>query len=300
MNGVIDLQLGVSGDMSDPSFSASGIVLKALANLITKAAAAPFKLLGSLIPGGGETDFDAVEFQAGRADLMPPEQQKLDQLATALRLRPNLILLVPAGYGSEPDIEALQAAAVEGQLTELLGDKLDPDADADKVTKQTRKALEKLAGRQLPDVSLGDLRDEYTREPPDGGRAKLDEEAYSAELRSQLEQVQVIDEGQLIVLAESRRAAIIGHLQEGDGLGEKQLKMLEPEEYPVTDEGWVRIELQIEAGSGRPPAADELQAEVENAPGGSDPGSSATEFETVTETAEVEGTAEPETDPSVP
>ncbi len=80
MNGVIDLELGVSGDMNDPSFSASGIVLKAFANLITKAAAAPFKLLGSLIPGGGETDFDAVEFQAGRADLMPPEQQKLDQL----------------------------------------------------------------------------------------------------------------------------------------------------------------------------------------------------------------------------
>ena len=300
VNGVIDLKLGVSGDMNDPSFSASGIVLKAFANLITKAAAAPFKLLGSLIPGGGETDFDAVEFQPGRADLMPPEQQKLDQLAAALRLRPNLILLVPAGYGSESDITALQAGAVEQQIEELLGDKLDPDADADKLVKQTRKALEKLADRQLPDVSLRDLREEYTREPPDGGRAKLDEQAYSAGLRSQLEQVQVIDEAQLTALAESRRAAIIGQLQEGGGLGEKQLKMLEPAEYPVTDEGWVRIEMQIEAGSGRPPAADEIEAEAAEASDASGAGPDSTEFEEVSATAEGEPAAAPETDSSEP
>ncbi len=104
----------------------------------------------------------------------------------------------------------------------------------------------------------------------------------------------------MTALAESRRAAIIDELQEGGGLGEKQLKMLEPEEYPVTDEGWVRIEMQIEAGSGRPPAADEIEAEAAKEADGSSANPDATEFEEVAAPAEGEPAAAPETDSSEP
>jgi hypothetical protein len=49
VNGVIDLDFGVTGDMNDPVFSVSGLIWKALVNIIVKAAASPFQLLASLV-----------------------------------------------------------------------------------------------------------------------------------------------------------------------------------------------------------------------------------------------------------
>ncbi|NOR18522.1 MAG: DUF748 domain-containing protein, partial [Xanthomonadales bacterium] len=186
VNGVIDLQLNVSGDLDDPEFSASGIILKAFANLITKLVAAPFKLLGGLIPGGENIEFDAVDFPPGRADLAPPEREKLDQLAQALKLRPSLLLTIPAGYNREADSHALQAIALDYQIDELLGEKTADEPEM--LTRRTRKALEKLAKKQLPDLSLRELRKEFQREV--AGESSFDEIAYVADLRQRLEQVQ--------------------------------------------------------------------------------------------------------------
>src|SRR5690606_35118349 len=82
-SGVIDLDVGVSGDLDDPGFSVSGIVLKALMNVIVKAATSPFQLLGSLV--GGSEDLGKVEFAAGSSELDAEEQAKLAQLVEALK-----------------------------------------------------------------------------------------------------------------------------------------------------------------------------------------------------------------------
>ena len=244
VNGVIDLQLNVSGDLDDPEFSASGIILKAFANLITKLVAAPFKLLGGLIPGGENVEFDAVEFQPGRADLAPPEREKLDQLAEALTLRPALQLKVPGGYNRAADIQALQAIAVDNQLNELLGN--DAEGEQEMLTARNRKALEKLGRQQLPDLSTRELRKEFKRESPANDGSTFDEIAYAAELRQQLENAQAIDDIQLIALAETRRANIISQLTAANVLNPSQLDMDEVGEAVMTDDAWVRLELSLE------------------------------------------------------
>ena len=244
VNGVIDLQLKVSGDLDDPEFSASGIVLKAFANLITKLVAAPFKLLGGLIPGGENVEFDAVDFQPGRADLAPPEREKLDQLAEALTLRPALQLKVPGGYNRDSDRQALQSLAVDTQLTEMLGD--DTADEQEMLGKRTRKALEKLARQQLPDLSTRELRKSFKREGPAADGSTFDEVAYTATLRQQLEDAQAIDDIQLIALAETRRAAIISQLTAANVLDPAQLTMVEVAEADVTDDAWIRLELSLE------------------------------------------------------
>ena len=242
VNGVIDLDLKVSGDLDDPDFSASGIVLKAFANLIVKAAAAPFKLLGSLIPGGDNVELDAISFQAGRSDIAPPEREKLDQLSAALALRPDLVLDIPAGYNTQLDSAALKSIAVEAQVNEILGDAPEDDG----LSKRTRKALEKLAKNQLADLSLRELRQEYTPKAADTGVSAFDELAYSAELRTRLEASQTVEEIQLVALAETRRAAVVNQLTTTATLQPAQMKLGATKEFSPGDDDWVRIELGLE------------------------------------------------------
>ncbi|MDB4307971.1 DUF748 domain-containing protein [Gammaproteobacteria bacterium] len=242
VNGVIDLDLKVSGDLEDPDFSASGIVLKAFANLIVKAAAAPFKLLGSLVPGGDNVELDAISFRAGRSDIAPPEREKLEQLSAALALRPNLMLEIPAGYNTQLDSAALKSLAVEAQVNEILGEASEGDA----LSKQTRKALEKLAKNQLADLSLRELRREYTPKAADTGASTFDELAYSAELRARLEANQTVEEIQLVALAETRRAAVVNQLTTTATLQPAQMKLGATKEFSPDDDDWVRIELGLE------------------------------------------------------
>jgi len=242
MNGVIDLELDVSGDVNDPEFSASGIVLKALANLITKAAAAPFKLLGGLVPGGGDADLENIEFQEGSAELMPQERQKLQQLSQALLQRPSLVLQVPAGYNEESDTPALQKTLVDQQVAGIVG----PDTPPEKEAKSSLKALEKLTREQLEDVSLRALRKEFKREPEGGGRARLDEVAYAAELNARLAAAQVVGETELLELARQRQAAVADTLKSVEGQEENQIQLTDPAEFDTEDNGWVRVKLGLE------------------------------------------------------
>ena len=92
-NGVIDLPLPMSGSLDDPSFRIGPIIWKVFVNLITKAATAPFALLGRLF-GGGE-HMNIVEFAAGSAELQKPAQDQLAALDRALEERPQLKLDVP-------------------------------------------------------------------------------------------------------------------------------------------------------------------------------------------------------------
>jgi uncharacterized protein involved in outer membrane biogenesis len=92
-NGLIDLPLPMSGSLDDPSFRIGPIIWKVFVNLITKAATAPFALLGRLV-GGGE-HMNVVEFAPGSAELSPAAQDQLAALNRALKERPQLKLDVP-------------------------------------------------------------------------------------------------------------------------------------------------------------------------------------------------------------
>jgi hypothetical protein len=114
-NGVIDVDLPISGSLDDPQFSVGGIVVKALVNLVTKAVTAPFALLGSLAGGGGE-ELAYVEFAPGSAALEGDAGKKLGALAKALDDRPGLKLEVGGRVDPAPDRDALKRAAVEREI----------------------------------------------------------------------------------------------------------------------------------------------------------------------------------------
>ncbi len=123
-DGRIDLGLPVSGDMSDPQFSYGALIWKAIGNLLTKIVSAPFRALGSLFGISGEK-LEAVDFDPGSDRLLPPEREKLKQVAQVLSRRTQLQLSVPAQYSEAADGAALKARAVRIEIAKRAGIKLD-------------------------------------------------------------------------------------------------------------------------------------------------------------------------------
>jgi hypothetical protein len=92
-NGVIDINLPISGSLNDPQFSLGPIIFKVIVNLIVKAITAPFSLLASAFGGGGD-ELSTVVFAPGSASLMPQAKAGLDKVAQALTDRPALKMTV--------------------------------------------------------------------------------------------------------------------------------------------------------------------------------------------------------------
>lgn len=107
-SGKIELPVTVSGNMSDPSFSVSGLVLKVITNILVKAATAPFSLLAGLV--GGE-DLDQIAFPPGEPQPGAETRQKLASLVEALNKRPSLKVQI-TGETGPADREALARKAL--------------------------------------------------------------------------------------------------------------------------------------------------------------------------------------------
>ena len=103
-NGVIDVDLPVSGSINDPQFSLFGVIMKAIGNLIVKAVTAPFALLAS--SGSGSSENSTIEFAPGTAMLTPKARESLDKIAQSLLDRPTLTLTISGESRLESEREA--------------------------------------------------------------------------------------------------------------------------------------------------------------------------------------------------
>jgi hypothetical protein len=124
-NGVIDLDLPVTGNLDDPDFHYGRIVWKALVNVLTKLVTAPFRALGALF-GSGEELLDKVTFEPGLKDIPPPEQEKLLKLLEVLQKRPQLKLTIEGRYSTDTDGQAIKELQVRRAVAEASGMKLEP------------------------------------------------------------------------------------------------------------------------------------------------------------------------------
>jgi hypothetical protein len=113
-NGVIDLNLPVTGSLDDPQFRLAPVIWKVLVNILERAVAAPFALLGSVFGGGPDLQF--VDFQPGVASLDAAALDKAKIIAKALSERPQLKIDVPIAVVPEIDRPALVDAAYRAQI----------------------------------------------------------------------------------------------------------------------------------------------------------------------------------------
>ena len=111
-NGVIDINLPVSGSLNDPQFSVGGIIVKVIFNLIAKALTSPF----SLLAGGGSDDLSLVEFVPGTATLSASSSATIDKVAKALTDRPALKMTVTGASDPATERDAYQQALIDTRL----------------------------------------------------------------------------------------------------------------------------------------------------------------------------------------
>jgi uncharacterized protein involved in outer membrane biogenesis len=106
--GQIKLNVPVSGSFDDPQFSVWEGIVKVCKNLLANAASTPFALIGALFGGGDSEELSYVEFEYGKADLMPVTETKLRKLAEVLYERPSLTLTLSAHVDVVKDREVLR------------------------------------------------------------------------------------------------------------------------------------------------------------------------------------------------
>jgi uncharacterized protein involved in outer membrane biogenesis len=114
-NGVIDVELPISGSLDDPQFSVGGIVLRIIINIITRAVTAPFTLLAAAFGGGGQ-ELSYIEFDYGQTNLPQAAEGRIKTLATAMNNRPALKIEIIGRVDPVNDIEGLKRSAVERKL----------------------------------------------------------------------------------------------------------------------------------------------------------------------------------------
>ena len=164
-DGRIDLGLPVSGNIDDPQFSYGAMIWKAIGTLLTKIVTAPFRAIGGLL-GGSTEKLESIDFDSGSAKLLPPEREKLKQLAQLLAKRPQLKLSVPGHYSEAADGVALRSRAVRAEIARRAGQKNDAGAQPgplDLGSRATRAAVRELYAARFGDAELDKQKDAAER-----------------------------------------------------------------------------------------------------------------------------------------
>jgi uncharacterized protein involved in outer membrane biogenesis len=139
-NGEIQLELPITGSLSDPQFEIGALITQVLGNLLKKAVTSPFSLLSATFGGGGGNgsggagkdgagkggagggeDLAFVEFDPGASDIAPADRKKLDTITKALQGRPGLTLTMASRLDPEKDLQALREAAFQRKLLAAKG-----------------------------------------------------------------------------------------------------------------------------------------------------------------------------------
>lgn len=234
-SGVIDLDLPIEGDVNKPDFKYGKVVWQVIKNLFTKAVTSPFRLLSSML--GIESDkLSNIEFEGGSAALLPPEQEKLDQIAAMFTKRPKLSLEVYGASDSVNDVHALKAhKLVEEALKRDKKLKIDSpqamsldlleDMADDAIGKKERKAIAKRLEEQHKEEAA------FVR-------------YYSAELIERLIAVQTVSAEELQALS-SRRAEQIRQYLAKNPVFEKRIVVKPNETAKATKEGEIPVRMGV-------------------------------------------------------
>ncbi len=227
-NGVIDLDLPISGSLDDPQFSYGKIIWKAIVNVLTKLVTAPFRALGKLL-GVSSEQMEAVNFDPGSSTLLPPEQEKLKLLAEAMAKRPALTLTLEPGYDPEADRRALQEQAMRREVAAGTGVKLASGEQPGPVDVNNYKVQTWLEDRYAEGFGKEDykkLRTSFKEKEPGGARPIADSQlierlgrsfktrdtgpvsAFHTELLARLTGAIAIDDAALTSLAQARGQAM--------------------------------------------------------------------------------------------
>lgn len=247
-DGIIDLDLPISGSLDDPKFSYGNIVWKAIKNVLTKIVTSPFRALGNLF-GADSEKLEAISFEVGSSVIAPPEQEKLKTISQALSKRAGLALGITPSYDVVLDSHALQETMLRNKVALEIGVKLVDGQQAGPIdlnNPKTQKAIDALYDTLTKKSFLKKMAAKLEK-PKDGH--------YEEAVEKLTESIE-ITESNLQALAKSRGEAIQITLL-GDGIATDRVHVETP--IKINGEGKaINTKLTLDAKSARNNTKSEL------------------------------------------
>jgi len=205
-DGVIDLDVPVSGNVDEPEFAIGSVVWTAFKNLITGVATAPFRFLANSL-GISEEALENIQFEAGKYALLPPQKETLDTLSSVLSEKKMLTLKIAGTYDVKRDELAMKTALIYEEALQKIEDKTTD------ISKMDREKLDEL----LQEMYVS----HYSKEKFDALDESIDEKEISSEekevllreaVKKGLIEVQKVSKEDLVKLAKRRAESIISYL----------------------------------------------------------------------------------------
>ncbi|MEE4301810.1 MAG: DUF748 domain-containing protein [Pseudomonadales bacterium] len=222
-DGRIELNVPVSGDVTDPSFDLTPAIMRALRGAIAGVVTSPFRMLGSLI--GAKQPLDGVDFPFGEATPVTSGEAVLADIARVLERRPGLALALTPVHGGPPDRDALRLADLEQRIA------------AEGLPRA--QALASLASAEFGADYVAALRRQY-------GEVEDVDAAMAAELEGVLLERVELEAGALDALARDRAAAVAEALLAA-GLAPERVKTGAVEERTDLASERMRLPFELEA-----------------------------------------------------
>jgi uncharacterized protein involved in outer membrane biogenesis len=246
-NGVIDLDVPVTGSLDDPKFRIGPIIWQIIGNILEKAVTAPFRLIGSLFAGAEKAQY--VDFTPGSPNLPDGAAQSLGALAKALTQRPELQLDIPAGPGIREDAAKLADAQIDALLMAKESKK---GAPVDVATLDSGEQLDRL--EDFYRAKLG-KKPAYPDFPPEALKAAPGAKPDASDddrrtlleaqwLRAQLQTAFAPSTAQLTALGSARAVAVRDALLTGSTVDPARVFMATAMTVTPTD-GHSRLELKL-------------------------------------------------------
>ncbi len=254
-DGVIDLDLPISGSLDDPEFSYGSIVWKAFRNVLTKIVTAPFRALGKIF-GNGAEEFDGIAFEAGVSEVSPPEMEKLLQVSTALSKRKGLSLGIVPSYNTELDTQAIKESTYRQQVAAEMGLELaegQKPGPVDLANENAQDAVDSLHNKLTKKGLFKRMVSKF--EEPEEGHYEKAQTALIASIE--------VTEDDLKALAAARGQAIRDALL-SNGITEERLSLLDKAEVKEGDQA-IKIELTLDTQKVTSQAADSPETEAPGA-----------------------------------
>ncbi|MEJ6122605.1 DUF748 domain-containing protein [Vibrio sp. 2-Bac 85] len=237
-DGVIDIDLPITGNLDDPEFKITAILLKTLGNLLTKAITSPFSAIANL--AGSNTDnLNKIAFSLGSSELNLEQKEALKVLAEVLNKRPELVLEVRVNVDQKAEEKALKTYNldqyfIESDVNINDSNELVDAMEALYASRESRQKLDQLEAQIKLNVETEQKEDEY--------KAR-----YQQALTDALLETQPLESLDMLTLAKKRVSVIKQELIKVNKLPNSQVFVLNPSLDGIADKDKIITEFTLSA-----------------------------------------------------
>ena len=186
---------------------------------------------------GGE-DLNYAEFEGGSVIILPPEREKLDNIAKILIKRPKMQLTIAGGYNTKVDKTSIQKIKLADLVVKLSGAK----NEEERINAMNIDLLEDIYKAQRDDDKLDKIEDALEKKYDDDAKV---ERGYLKALIQECVNLQVVTQVELQDLAQKRSQIVKAYLVDSKGIEISRITELEISEVEVDEKDLIKSSLEV-------------------------------------------------------